>query len=151
MAPLRDIHARLLLCTTPSSHGKKSLSKIRSKGWVALQGNTYTIRASNFQGLGPKRPGSCIANWVYHHRTIKSIYIYIYMYIYIYIYIHINNIYIYIYIYIYIWAPRGPSRPRWRGQSRVRRPFFTVPGPANQHFQSPGSRCNVREQGFFFI
>ena len=42
-----------------------SLSKICSKGWVALQGNEYTICAKNFQGLGPKRPESWIANWVY--------------------------------------------------------------------------------------
>ena len=43
---------------TPSSHSKNSLSKICSKGWVALQGNTYTICAKIFQGLGPKRPES---------------------------------------------------------------------------------------------
>ena len=50
---------------TPDSHSKNSLSKICSKGWVALQGNAYTICAKNFQGLGPKRPESWIANWVY--------------------------------------------------------------------------------------
>ena len=51
--------------TTPSSHSKNSLSKICSKGWVALHGNTYTICAKNFQGLGPKRPESWIENWLY--------------------------------------------------------------------------------------
>ena len=50
---------------TPSSHSKNSLSKICSQGWVALQGNAYTICAKNFQGLGPKRPESWIANWVF--------------------------------------------------------------------------------------
>ena len=49
---------------TPSSHTKNSLSMICFKGWVGLQGNTYTICAKNFQGLDPKRPESWIANWV---------------------------------------------------------------------------------------
>ena len=49
-------------CTvlTPSSHSKNPLSKICSKGWVGLRGNTCTICAENFQGLGPKRLESII-------------------------------------------------------------------------------------------
>ena len=49
-------HRQHLPLRTPSSHSKNALSKIRSKGWVGLQGNTYTICANDFQGLGPKIP-----------------------------------------------------------------------------------------------
>ena len=53
----RDIHNKRLVYTQfASSHSKNSLSKICSKGWVALQGNAYTICDKNFQWLGPKRP-----------------------------------------------------------------------------------------------
>ena len=110
---------------TPSSHSKNSLSKSCSKGWVGLQGNTYTICAKKFRGLGLKRPESWIANWVYQLGIAAysseawprafatpvcpvhiSIYVHMYMYIslsmYIYIYIHIHICIIYTYIYIYM-------------------------------------------------
>ena len=48
-------------CHTLSSNSKNSISKICSKGWAGLQGNTYTVCAKNFQGLGPKRPKSWTA------------------------------------------------------------------------------------------
>ena len=53
---------------TPSSHSKNSLSKIRSKGWAAqksLFDRQFDGGAKIFQGLGPKRHESWIANWVY--------------------------------------------------------------------------------------
>ena len=47
-----------------SSHSKNSLSKIRSKGWVALQRYAYTICAKSFPGSGPKRTKSWYDKWV---------------------------------------------------------------------------------------
>ena len=53
---------------TPSSHSKNSLSKICSKGWVAQKpffDRQFDGGAKIFQGLGPKRRESWIANWVF--------------------------------------------------------------------------------------
>ena len=45
----------ITIIITPGSHSKISRTKICSKGWVAQK---------TFQGLGPKRRESWIANWV---------------------------------------------------------------------------------------
>ena len=44
---------------TPGLHNKIPALKIFARGWVAQESFFYTINAKTFQGLGPKRRGSC--------------------------------------------------------------------------------------------
>ena len=86
-----------------------------------------------FQGLGPKRPESSNADWVYYIISVR-VYIYIYIYIYTYIYIYIYIVYI-----MYIRPPRRPlacgssRRPRARRRG-ARRPRILVMYNAYIHY-----------------